>query len=213
LEDNSFRILPMMHRLFIASMGAPWFESSAGFEHGDCVVFGARNIRAGNRATDSQTGCRGRLGTFFAVPWTGPSQWGDVFEQSTIPASHPTGYGQSLRRSTDRNMQPMRPSACGASRTDPRADRRPDRAGIACASAISTTSRLKSVFSAAQSRKLDRKPCAVNSPWPSAVEHGKQTHIGERTAAANAGKDQVALTDLGHLTEQPASAAEESGTR
>jgi len=39
---------------------------------------------------------------------------------------------------------------------------------IVCAKAISTTSRGKFVRSAAQSRKLDRKPCAVRSSRPCA---------------------------------------------
>ena len=51
-----------------------------------------------------------------------------------------------------------------------------------CASAASITSRGCAVVSPAQSRKVERKPCAVRSPRPIRLQHRGQRHVGQRLA-------------------------------
>ncbi len=103
-------------------------------------------------------------------------------------------------QSASRRTPPRRPSACGASRTDRRAGRPARPRSRRMGQRHLGDFRGKLVRSAAQSRKVDRKPCTVDRRAPSGAALSCIV-LGVRRPRLP-GKDEIVGPDLVHLLEQ-----------
>ena len=125
-----------------------------------------------------------------------PHAFGDAIavfarERARAPCPSPSRSWRSTR--------PRHPSACGASRTDRRAGRRASTSSpIACASAISATSRGKVVRSAAQSRNVERKPCTVMSVPAACLSRRQDACVRPPDGPGATGEDVVRMPDRLH---------------
>ena len=113
----------------------------------------------------------------------------DFYGRSSVSWSTAVGgplFGDCARRRSKRS--PLRYAASTLFET-------------ACARAISATSFGALLCSAAQSRNVERKPCAVRSSRPMRREQHQHRHAAERLIGLLAREDVAASSDLLHLGE------------